>query len=204
MRDNAATDAYRAELKARDNKRIAELEVELDYLERSDKLQHRRHIARLLDTWSHALTPLSTVEALGLTPLQYVARYGSDRLNRFVAAWAGNNTQAAVEAGYGVKRQSASTTAALLVQMPVVWAAIREKMRNGITGKILSLQELQALWSQDAIFSEDPMARHKAREALAKTYGAFIQKVETQDKTVPKGEMTPELQELLDRVRRPR
>lgn len=205
MADNEELEKYRAELAARDAKKLAEMEAALDFEQRSDELHHRRHIERLLNVWSHALTPLEVVEALGLTPLQYVAQYGSDRLNRFVASWQGNNTQAAVEAGYGIKRQSATATASLLVQMPVVWAAIREKIRAGITGKILSLQELQALWSEDALFNPDPSIRHKSREALAKTYGAFIQKVETNDKgAAAKGEMTPDLKELMDDVYKPR
>lgn len=185
MIDDAAIAAYRAELEERDAKKLADLESELDVLQRSDDIRHKRRIQRLLDVWSHALTPLDVVEALGLTPMQYVARYGSDRLNRFVAAWAGNSTQAAVEAGYGVKRQSASATATQLMQMPVVVAAIKEKIRDGITGKILSVQELQVLWSQDAIWSEDPKVRQQAREALAKTLGGFVTKSET---TVQGGE----------------
>lgn len=179
MIDDAAVAAHRAELEDRDAKRVAELEAQLDFEQRSDELRHRRHIERLLDVWTHATVTLDVAEALGLTPLQYVARYGSDRLNRFVAAWAGNNTQAAVEAGYGTKRQSASSTASLLMQIPLVVAAIREKIRNGIAGKILSLQELQVLWSQDAIFGETAKERHNAREALAKTLGAFVTKNET-------------------------
>lgn len=199
---NEALEAYRAELKAHDDRKLAEMEHALDLEQHSDDLRHRRHIERLLEVWAHALTPLKTVEALGLTPLQYVAQYGDDRLNRFVAGYMGKGTgtQAAVEAGYGVKRQSASATASLLVQMPVVMAAVREKIRSGITGKILSLQELQILWSQDAIFGADQKTRHQAREALAKTFGAFVQKVETQDKTPGKGEMSPELKEMMGRV----
>lgn len=198
-------EAYRAELEERDRKLLAELEARLDFEARSEDIRHKRHLQRLLDVWSHALTELRIVDALGLTPMQYVAQYGGDRLNRFVACWAGNNTQAAFEAGYGTKRESAASAANLLMQMPVVVAAIREKIRNGITGKILSLKELQVLWSQDAIFGEDGVTRHKAREALAKTYGAFIQKVETNDKgTAAKGEMTPDLKELMDDVYKPR
>ena len=179
MIDDAAVAAYRAELEDRDAKKLAELEADLDFLQRSDELRHRRHVERLLDMWSHATVSLDVAEALGLTPLQYVAKYGSDKLNRFVAAWAGNNTQAAVEAGYGIKRQSASAAASLLMQIPLVVAAIKEKIRNGITGKILSLQELQVLWSRDAVWAEDAKTRHKAREALAKTFGAFVTKTET-------------------------
>lgn len=176
---NAAIEAYQAELKERDDRKLAELEAELDFLERSDDIRHKRKVQKLLDAWSHALTELRVVDALGLTPLQYVAQYGGDKLNRFVAAWAGNNTQAAVDAGYGTKRESASAIAGLLMQMPVVVAAIREKIRSGLTGKILSLQELQVLWSQDALFAEGHKARHQAREALAKTFGAFVSKNET-------------------------
>jgi hypothetical protein len=179
MIDDGAVAAYRAELADQDAKRVAELESRLDFEARSNELRHRRHIERLLDCWSHATVTADVAEALGLTPLQYVARYGGDRLNRFVAAWSGNSTQAAVEAGYGTKRQSAASTSTLLMQVPLVFAAIREKIRNGITGKILSLQELQVLWSQDALFGEDPKTRHQAREALAKTFGAFVQKNET-------------------------
>lgn len=178
MADNGTLEEYRAELEARDAKKLAEMEAALDFEQRSDELRHRKHIERLVEVWSHALTPLRVVEALGLTPLTYVAQYGNDKLNRFVAAWAGNNTQAAVEAGYGTKRTSASSAASMLMQMPVVVGAIREKIRNGITGKILNLQELQVLWSQDALFGEDSKTRHQAREALAKTYGAFVTKTE--------------------------
>ena len=175
---DAALQAYQAELKERDDRKIAELEAQLDFEQRSNDIRHRRHIERLLDCWSHATITLDVVEALGLTPLQYVAKYGSDKLNRFVASWAGNNTQAAVEAGYGIKRESAAVIAGLLMQMPVVVAAIREKIRGGLTGDILSIQELQILWSQDALFGDDPKTRHQAREALAKTLGGFMTKGE--------------------------
>ena len=175
---DAALQAYQAELKERDDRKIAELEAQLDFEQRSNDIRHRRHIERLLDCWSHATITLDVVEALGLTPLQYVAKYGSDKLNRFVASWAGNNTQAAVDAGYGTKRESAASTAGMLVQIPLVVAAIREKIRAGLTGKILSLQELQVLWSQDALFGDDPRTRHQAREALAKTLGGFMTKGE--------------------------
>ena len=175
---NAALEAYQAELKERDDRKLAEMEARLDFEARSDELHHKRHLRRLLDVWPHALTELRIVDALGLTPLQYVAQYGSDKLNRFVASWAGNNTQAAVEAGYGIKRESAAVIAGLLMQMPVVVAAIREKIRGGLTGDILSIQELQILWSQDALFGDDPKTRHQAREALAKTLGGFMTKGE--------------------------
>lgn len=178
MQDNVALEAYRAELKERDDRKAADLEARLDFEQRSDELKHKRHIERLLEYWPHATVTLDVAEALGLTPLQYVAQYGSDKLNRFVAAWRGNNTQAAIEAGYGLKRSSASAAGTMLMQIPLVYAAIREKIRGGITGKILSLQELQVLWSEDAVYGEDPKIRHQAREALAKTYGAFVQKGE--------------------------
>lgn len=177
----APLEAYLAERKEQDDKKIADLEARLDFEARSDALHHKRHLQRLLDVWPHALTEMRVVEALGLTPLQYVARYGDDKLNRFVASYMGpgSGAQTALEAGYGVKKSSAGSAANLLLQMPVVAAAIRERMREGITGRILTLQELQVLWSRDALLAESSRERHQAREALAKTFGAFVTKSET-------------------------
>ena len=153
---------------------LAAEEAELDYKIRSDDLKDRKFIESLVNTWKWALTTSAVVEALGMTPLQYVAQYGNERINAFVAAWNGSTAQAARDAGY-----THPTTGYLLYRMPVIRAAIRERERNGVAQQIYNSEQLKAFWS-GLVRNEDIeiKERIKASEALGKALGMFVQKTE--------------------------
>lgn len=163
------------ELKARHAKQIEELEARLDLEARSDELIHKRHLDKLTELWRDALTPTSTAEALGLTPSEFVARYGSDRIIAFVANYMGKGTgtRAAALAGYNGSKAYQCQVAAMLLTMPMVVAAINEKVLAGLKGPVLSLNDIMCKLSQEAMFAETSKDRRAALETLAKMQGAF-------------------------------
>lgn len=162
-------------------KRIAELEAELDFKARSEEARHKAYLDRMLELWKEALTPMSTVELLGLTPLQFVARYGSAKINNFVALYTGKGSggRSAIAAGWGGSKERASSIASMLLGMPVVVAAIQERFRQGVQGHIASVEEIQARLSDEMRFAETSKDRRGAMELLLKSHGALVQKTES-------------------------
>lgn len=164
------------ELRKKNDLELAALELEIDQAQRSDALRDRKLCESMVNTWKEALVPLSVVEALGMTPLGYVGKYGTDKINAFVAAWNGNTAQAARDAGY-----TCPTTGYMLYKMPVIRAAIRERERKGVASHIYSAEQLKAFWS-GLVRNEDVEVkdRLKASESLGKALGLFVQKTEVE------------------------
>jgi len=90
-----------------------------------------------------------------------------------------NGTQAAIRAGYS--QQTARHTASVLLTNPNVKKAIQELEQQAHAKAVLTLSELQEWWTK-VIQGQDPDARPsdrlKASELLAKTYGAFTERIE--------------------------
>lgn len=106
---------------------------------------------------------------------------------RFVEAYTGNATEAAVKAGYSVKTAYAIGQENL--KKPVIISAIqtREKERMGNT--IADRKERQEFWTsimrdQDA----ETKDRTRASELLGKSEGDFLDRTEVTDKS-PRGEV---------------
>ena len=163
------------ELKARHAKQIEALEARLDLEARSDELIHKRHLDRLTELWKDALTPISTAEMLGLTPSEFLARYGNEKIVAFVANYMGKGTgtRAAAIAGYGGSKAYQCQIAGMLTTMPMVVAAINEKIIEGLKGPVLTLNDIMRKLSQEAMFAETSKDRRAALETLAKMQGAF-------------------------------
>jgi len=90
-----------------------------------------------------------------------------------------NAAQAAIRAGYA--KNSARQTGHDLLTNPDVHQAITEIQQEAHTKAVLTLSELQEWWTK-LIQGQDPDARPsdrlKASELLAKTYGAFTERIE--------------------------
>lgn len=107
-----------------------------------------------------------------LTPKQaaFVAEYPKDF----------NATAAAIRAGYAPR--SARQQAARLLTKDDIQAALADIREEARTESILSLRELQEWWSElvrGGKYAEDLRDALKASEYLAKSQGAFTEKVET-------------------------
>lgn len=96
---------------------------------------------------------------------------------RFVEAYSGNHTQAAIDAGYSAK--SAEKIGRDLLRIPTVAKAIREREAKEIKPLIANRQKRQEFWTK---VMNDRWAkmpdRLKASELLGKSEGDFLEKVE--------------------------
>lgn len=102
----------------------------------------------------------------------------SVKQRRFVEAYDGNATAAAIAAGYSPK--NARNTGARMLTKANIRAALRDRENRRIESTILTREERQAFWS-DIIRSEDEkniMAKLKASELLAKSEGDFLDRHE--------------------------
>ena len=169
--DGLGFDTY----EARAEKHLKELQDRLDLEARSDELVHKRHLDKLTELWKDALKPVSLAEMLGMTPGEFVVEYGSPKIATFVANYMGKGTgtRAAALAGYNGSKAYQCQVAGMLTTMPMVVAAINEKIIEGLKGPVLTLQDIMRKLSQEAMFAETSKDRRAALETLAKMQGAF-------------------------------
>lgn len=102
----------------------------------------------------------------------------SVKQRRFVEAYDGNATAAAIAAGYSPK--TARSVGQENLTKPDIAKAIKDRENKRMESTILTREERQAFWS-DIIRSEDEkniMAKLKASELLAKSEGDFLDRHE--------------------------
>lgn len=102
----------------------------------------------------------------------------SVKQRRFVEAYDGNATAAAIAAGYSPK--TAYSAGQRMLKNVEILTAIQERENKRMESTILTREERQAFWS-DIIRSEDEkniMAKLKASELLAKSEGDFLDRHE--------------------------
>lgn len=96
---------------------------------------------------------------------------------RFVDLYAGNGTEAAIQAGYSPK--NAFKIGSDLLQKTTVAAAIQAREAERMQGPIANRQNRQEFWTATMRDGEQPMReRLKASELLAKSEGDFLERVE--------------------------
>lgn len=94
---------------------------------------------------------------------------------RFVSAYDGNATRAAIEAGYG-ERWAASNIDKLLKNTEIQ-AAIREREEKRVNSLILSREERQIFWSNVVRDPDEDMKnRLKASELLGRSEGDYLER----------------------------
>ena len=94
----------------------------------------------------------------------------------FVAAYAGNATEAARAAGYSEK--TARVQGSQLLTNPAIVAAIRERENKALRPHIATREERQAFWTSVMKDAElDLNGRLKASELLGKSEADFTDKV---------------------------
>ena len=102
----------------------------------------------------------------------------SVKQRRFVEAYDGNATAAAIAAGYSPK--TARSVGQENLTKPDIAKAIKDRENKRMKSTILTREERQAFWS-DIIRNEDEkniMAKLKASELLAKSEGDFLDRHE--------------------------
>ena len=105
------------------------------------------------------------------------------RQQRFVDAYDGNATQAAIAAGYSAK--NARNTGARMRTRANIRAALRAREKDRSAPMIATREERQAFWTE--IMRDENtmiMARLKAAELLGKSEADFVEKVDV------RGELT--------------
>ena len=99
------------------------------------------------------------------------------RQRRFVEAYAGNGTEAAIAAGYSPR--SATEQASRLLNRPAVAEAVRGREAAELEPIIANRRQRQQFWSDTMRdTAEDIKVRLKASELLAKSEGDFLDRVE--------------------------
>ncbi|HYM95807.1 MAG TPA: terminase small subunit [Candidatus Sulfotelmatobacter sp.] len=88
-----------------------------------------------------------------------------------------NGTKAAIAAGYA-KGHSARTQGARLLADEGVRAALAEYEHRADDKTILTVAQLQQVWSRKTAQSPDERIQLKASELLGKSLGAFVDRVE--------------------------
>lgn len=107
----------------------------------------------------------------------------------------GNATEAARKAGYS--ESSAEQTASRLLTNNKVKAYIKELNAEIKSSRIMTMLEIQEFWTETIKNKENRIAdRLKASELLAKTNGAFLDKIEIQTSNPYEGLTTEELKRL--------
>lgn len=115
----------------------------------------------------------------------------TSKQRRFVAAYEGNGTAAAREAGYKGEAGTLAVTAYHLLRNPKVRDAILKREEGTLAKLVMTREERQELWSEIAADpSLEPRDRLKASELLGKSQADFTERLEV------KGELT-----LVDLVR---
>lgn len=115
----------------------------------------------------------------------------SVKQRRFVEAYDGNATAAAIAAGYSPK--TARSVGQENLTKPDIAKAIKDRENKRMESTILTREERQAFWS-DIIRSEDEkniMAKLKASELLAKSEGDFLDRHELTGKDGAPLDATP-------------
>jgi len=96
---------------------------------------------------------------------------------RFIEAYTGNATKAAIAAGYSEK--TAYRIGAELLQKTSVKGAIQQREEQRLSEVIASREERQTFWSAIMRDSEEKTAdRLKASELLAKSCGDFLERID--------------------------
>ena len=111
----------------------------------------------------------------------------TSKQQRFVAAYAGNATEAAIAAGYS--RKTAAFIGAENLKKPQIAKAIREREAESMRPQIASREERQKFWT--AIMRDEKQEtrdRIKASESLGKSEGDFLDR---HDLTSSDGSMSP-------------
>jgi len=106
----------------------------------------------------------------------------TDKQQRFVDAYMGNATQAAIDAGYSEK--TAEVQGSRLLRNAKVLEAIKNRQMERKTNTIASREEIQQFWTDvmTGLESEDMKDRLKASELLAKSEGYFLERHEVMGK----------------------
>ena len=101
----------------------------------------------------------------------------TERQRRFVAAYDGNATQAAVIAGYS--ERTAEWIGPQVLRIPHVQAAIRERCEVERRHLVMSRVERQEMWTRISQDEAAPLReRLRASELLARSDGDFLDRVE--------------------------
>lgn len=96
----------------------------------------------------------------------------------------GNATQSYIDAGYKSKGKSAEANSCRLLSNKNVQAYVRKLSQRAEEKAIADMQEIKELWTRFARDeAEDKRTRLKATEYLAKTNGAFLDRVEAKVST---------------------
>ena len=96
---------------------------------------------------------------------------------RFIEAYTGNATKAAIAAGYSEK--TAYRIGAELLQKTSIKGAIQQREEQRLSEVIASREERQTFWSAIMRDSEEKTAdRLKASELLAKASGDFLERID--------------------------
>jgi len=105
----------------------------------------------------------------------------SVKQRRFIEAYNGNATEAAIAAGYSPK--TARSQAQRMLTNVDISKAIYDRENERIDSLIMTREERQALWSEIARDKdENIMARLKASELLGKSEADFIERKEVTGK----------------------
>jgi phage terminase small subunit len=109
------------------------------------------------------------------------------RQRRFVEAYAGNATKAAIAAGYSPK--TAHRIGAENMQKPAIMQAIQARETKAMRTHIADREQRQAFWTSVLQDTEQAMRdRLKASELLGKSEGDFLERV---DLASSDGSMSP-------------
>ena len=95
---------------------------------------------------------------------------------RFIEAYYGNATQAALAAGYSPK--TARKIGQENLTKPDIIAAIKNKETKILKPLIATREERQRFWTEKMFNSEKDMDKLKASELLAKSEGDFLERRE--------------------------
>ena len=98
---------------------------------------------------------------------------------RFIEAYQGNASQAALDAGYSSR--TAYSIGQELLKKPEIQEAIQERERERLSVVIASREERQTFWSDTMRNPEEKMSdRIRASELLGKSEGDFLDRVQAQ------------------------
>lgn len=101
----------------------------------------------------------------------------TDKQQRFVEAYDGNATQAAIAAGYSEK--SAEKLGHDLLKIPKVVAAIQKRQNKAVRPLIANREARQKFWTETMLDPEAKMPdRLKASELLGKSEGDFLDRIQ--------------------------
>jgi len=96
---------------------------------------------------------------------------------RFVEAYCGNATEAAIKAGYSAK--TAYSIGEEILKKPEIMLAIQKRETKAIRAIVADREELQAFWTTIVKDAELVMRdRLKASELLGKSLGMFLERVD--------------------------